>query len=83
MWKKSILVLVAVALAPRLGYGQDTKTTLDGVSKALGEVKSLQYSGSGAFFCFWPELHPRRPMAAVWAEELHPHDRLRDAGAAR
>ena len=61
MWKKSILVLVAVALAPRLGYGQDTKTTLDGVSKALGEVKSLQYSGSGAFFSFGQSFTPGDP----------------------
>src|SRR6516225_11797472 len=30
-----------------------------------------------------PELRPRRAMAALRLEELHPHDRLRDAGVAR
>ena len=61
MWKKSILVLVAFVLAPRLGYGQETKTELDGVSKAMGEVKSLQYSGSGAFFSFGQSFTPGEP----------------------
>jgi hypothetical protein len=83
MWKNSILVLAAFVIAPPLGYAQDTKTVLDGVSKAMGEVKSLQYSGSGAFFSLGQELHPWRAMAALRPKELHPHDRLRDAGAAR
>ena len=61
MWKKSILVLVAFVLAPHLGYGQETKTALDGVSKAMGEVKSLQYSGSGAFFSFGQSFTPGDP----------------------
>jgi glyoxylase-like metal-dependent hydrolase (beta-lactamase superfamily II) len=61
MWKKSILVLAAIVLAPHLGYGQATTTVLDGVSKALGEVKSLQYSGSGAFFSFGQSFTPGEP----------------------
>jgi glyoxylase-like metal-dependent hydrolase (beta-lactamase superfamily II) len=61
MWKKSILALVAVVVGPNLGYGQDTRTVLDGVSKALGEVKSLQYSGSGAFFSFGQSFTPGEP----------------------
>jgi len=39
MWKKPILALVAFVIAPHLGYGQETKTALDGASKAMGEVK--------------------------------------------
>src|SRR5437764_15065080 len=51
MAKKPVLVLTAcLLLVPRLGAADDTKAVLDGVSKAMGEVKSLQYSGSGAFF---------------------------------
>ena len=50
MWKKLILVLVAFVIAPHPGYGQEIKTVLDSVSKTMGEVKSIQYSGSGAFF---------------------------------
>ena len=48
MWKKLILVLVVCVLTPRQGNGQDAKAVLDGVAKSMGEVKSLQYAGSGA-----------------------------------
>ena len=82
MWKNPILVLAAFVIAPHLGYGQETKTVLDGVSKAMGEVKSIRYSGSGAFFALG-QLRSRRAMAALRPEELHPHDQLRDAGATR
>jgi glyoxylase-like metal-dependent hydrolase (beta-lactamase superfamily II) len=61
MWKTPILALVAFVITPQLGYGQDTKTVLDGVSKAMGEVKSLQYSGSGAFFSFGQSFTPGEP----------------------
>ena len=61
VWKNLILVLVAFVIAPQLGYGQDSKTVLDGVSKAMGEVKSLQYSGSGAFFSFGQSFTPGEP----------------------
>jgi glyoxylase-like metal-dependent hydrolase (beta-lactamase superfamily II) len=61
MWKNPIIVLVAFVIAPHLGYGQETKTALDGVSKAMGEVKSLQYSGSGAFFSLGQSFAPGEP----------------------
>ena len=34
MWKNPILVFLAFLIAPHLGYGQEAKTVLDGVSKA-------------------------------------------------
>jgi glyoxylase-like metal-dependent hydrolase (beta-lactamase superfamily II) len=49
MWKKLIFVLVILCvLMPRLGNGQEAKAVLDGVTKAMGDVKSLQYTGSGS-----------------------------------
>jgi hypothetical protein len=45
MWKTPILALVAFVITPQLGYGQDTKTVLDGVSKAMGEVRVGRLSG--------------------------------------
>ena len=53
MWKKLILVLAVCVLLPRLGNGQPN-AALDDVVKAMGDVKSLQYAGSGAYF-FGPE----------------------------
>jgi glyoxylase-like metal-dependent hydrolase (beta-lactamase superfamily II) len=61
MWKKLLLVFVALALVPRLAYGQDTKTVLDNVAKAMGDPKSLQYSGSGANFSFGQSVSPGAP----------------------
>ena len=50
MSKKLILVLVVCVFLPRLGNGQEPKAALDGVVKAMGDVKSLQYAGNGAYF---------------------------------
>ena len=61
VWKNPILVFFAFLIAPHLGYGQESKTVLDGVSKAMGEVQSLQYSGSGAFFALGQSFTPGEP----------------------
>src|SRR5215813_15476289 len=61
MWKKLILVLVALVLMPGLGNGQDSKAVLDGVAKSMGDVKSLQYAGSGANFAFGQNVAPGTP----------------------
>jgi glyoxylase-like metal-dependent hydrolase (beta-lactamase superfamily II) len=61
MWKKWILVFVALALMPRLGNGQDSRAVLDGVTKAMGDVKSLQYTGNGAYFFLGQNVAPGTP----------------------
>ena len=61
MWKKLILVLVALVLMPGLGKGQDAKAVLDGAAKSMGDVKSLQYSGSGANYSFGQNPSPGTP----------------------
>jgi glyoxylase-like metal-dependent hydrolase (beta-lactamase superfamily II) len=52
MWKKLILVMAVLALVAWPAAGQDAKTTLDNVAKAMGaaDLKSIQYSGSGSTF---------------------------------
>jgi glyoxylase-like metal-dependent hydrolase (beta-lactamase superfamily II) len=61
MWKKLFLVLVACVLMPRLGNGQEPKAALDGVVKAMGDVKSLQYAGNGAYFFLGQSPSPGAP----------------------
>jgi glyoxylase-like metal-dependent hydrolase (beta-lactamase superfamily II) len=62
MWKKLIFVLVILCvLMPRLGYGQEAKATLEGVAKAMGDPKSLQYTGSGSVFSFGQNPTPGTP----------------------
>ena len=62
MWKKLIFVLVILCvLMPRSGYGQDAKAVLESVTKAMGDVKSLQYTGSGANFSCGQNVSPGTP----------------------
>ena len=62
MWQKLIFVLVMLCvLMPQLGHGQDAKAVLDSATKAMGDVKSLQYAGSGANFSFGQNVAPGAP----------------------
>ena len=61
MRMKWIIAFVALALLPRLGHGEDAKATLDNVAKAMGDVKSLQYTGNGAYFFFGQSVAPGAP----------------------
>jgi glyoxylase-like metal-dependent hydrolase (beta-lactamase superfamily II) len=62
MWKKLIFVLVILCvLMPRLGASQEAKAVLEGVTKAMGDVKSLQYTGSGTNFAVGQNASPSVP----------------------
>jgi glyoxylase-like metal-dependent hydrolase (beta-lactamase superfamily II) len=62
MWKKLIFVLVILCvLMPRLGHGQEAKAVLEGVAKAMGDPKSLQYTGSGTNFAVGQSASPGMP----------------------
>jgi glyoxylase-like metal-dependent hydrolase (beta-lactamase superfamily II) len=61
MWKKLIIAFVALVLVPQLGNAQDAKAVLDGVAKAMGDPKSLQYTGSGANFALGQNVSPTAP----------------------
>jgi|RhiMetdeSRZDD1v2_1073273.scaffolds.fasta_scaffold60178_4 glyoxylase-like metal-dependent hydrolase (beta-lactamase superfamily II) len=62
MWKKLIFVLVILCvLMPRLSHGQEAKAVLDGVAKAMGDMKSLQYTGSGSTFAVGQNPAPGAP----------------------
>src|SRR5215208_1945820 len=58
MRKKLILAFAVLALTPWAGQAQDAKAVLDGAVKAMGDVKSLQFSGSGAYFAFGQAYTP-------------------------
>ena len=62
MRKKLIFVSVILCvLMPRLGHGQDAKAVLEGVTKTMGDVKSLQYTGSGTNFSVGQNPTPGTP----------------------
>ena len=62
MWKKLIFVLVIMCLfMPGLGHGQDAKKALAGVTKAMGDPKSLQYTASGTLWQLGQSPYPGAP----------------------
>ncbi|MGH8063862.1 MAG: MBL fold metallo-hydrolase, partial [Candidatus Entotheonellia bacterium] len=52
MWKTLLLATAMVVLTFQIGSGQDAKSALEGVAKAMGatDLTSIQYSGSGSTF---------------------------------
>src|SRR5215475_2550632 len=58
MLKKLIFVFAALVLIPELGSAQDSKAVRDGVAKSMGDAKSLQYAGSGAYFFLGQSVSP-------------------------
>src|SRR4051812_46130148 len=56
--RKLILAFAVLALTPWAGQAQDAKAVLDGAVKAMGDVNSLQFSGSGAYFAFGQAYTP-------------------------
>jgi len=62
MWKKLVFVLIiGVLIMPQLSHGQEAKAVLEGVAKAMGDVKSLQYAGSGTTFALGQNPSPGTP----------------------
>src|SRR5215813_2345409 len=61
MWKQLIIAFVAFGLVPQLGNAEDAKAVLDGAAKTMGDVKSLQYTGSGANFALGQNPSPTAP----------------------
>ena len=61
MRKRWLFAVLALALMPRLGHGDEPKAVLDGVAKAMGDVKSIQYTGNGAYFFLGQNVAPGTP----------------------
>src|SRR5919199_4079634 len=55
------MLIIMGVLMPRLGHGQEAKAALDGVAKAMGDVKSLQYTGSGTLWALGQSAYPGAP----------------------
>jgi hypothetical protein len=61
MWKRLLFVFAALVLITGRTNAQDPKAVLDSVQKAMGDVKSLQYSGTGAYFFLGQNVAPGAP----------------------
>lgn len=61
MWKTWRFALIVGLFMPQLGQAQDTKAVLAEVAKAMGEPKSLSYTGSGFTFAPGQNAAPTVP----------------------
>ena len=86
MWKQLLFVLVMMGmLMPQLSDGQEAKAVLDGVAKAMGTVKTLQYTGSGSTFAVgqspspgtpWPRFNAKSYTRSVNYDTLSMRDEI-------
>jgi glyoxylase-like metal-dependent hydrolase (beta-lactamase superfamily II) len=66
MTKKLFIALTAVTLAGQIAAAQDAKTVLQNATKAMGDVKSIQYSGTGHLSAVGQAWNPTSP----WPETI-------------
>jgi glyoxylase-like metal-dependent hydrolase (beta-lactamase superfamily II) len=61
MTKKCLAALAAGMLLCWTAFGQDAKTVIDNASKAMGSLKTVEYSGSGFDFAIGQNVNPNAP----------------------
>jgi glyoxylase-like metal-dependent hydrolase (beta-lactamase superfamily II) len=66
MTKKLFIALTAVTLAGQIAAAQDAKTVLQNATKAMGDVKSIQFSGTGHLSAVGQAWNPTSP----WPETI-------------
>src|SRR6202011_573586 len=66
MAKKLLIALTAVTLVGQIAAAQDAKTVLQTSTKAMGDVKSIQFSGTGHLAAVGQAWNPTSP----WPETI-------------
>jgi glyoxylase-like metal-dependent hydrolase (beta-lactamase superfamily II) len=61
MRKKCIAALAAALLLCWTAFAQDAKTVIDNASKAMGSLKTVEYTGSGFDFAIGQNVNPNSP----------------------
>ena len=61
MTKKCITALAAALLLSSTAFAQDAKSVIDNASKAMGSLKSVEYSGSGFDYAIGQNVNPNSP----------------------
>ena len=70
MAKKILIALAVMALFGRIASAQDAKSVLQSATKTMGDVKSIQFSGTGHLSQLGQAFAP----GTAW-----PEDRMRSA----
>src|SRR5262245_56391625 len=61
MSKKCVAAVAALLLLNCVVFAQDAKTVIDNASKAMGALKTVEYSGSGFDFAIGQNVNPTAP----------------------
>src|SRR6185295_16423922 len=61
MFKRLIAVATFIALLSWVAFAQDAKSVIDDASKAMGSMKTVEYSGSGFDFALGQNVNPTQP----------------------
>src|SRR6185295_2841954 len=61
MFKRLIAVATFIALLSWVAFAQDAKSVIDDASKAMGSMKTVEYSGSGFDFAIGQNVNPSSP----------------------
>jgi glyoxylase-like metal-dependent hydrolase (beta-lactamase superfamily II) len=65
MHRKILIALTLTCALCAVAVAQDAKSVLEATVKSMGDVKSVQYSGSGAVFNLGQSLSPAEPWPRV------------------
>ena len=61
MFKRLIAIAAFIAMLSWAAFAQDAKTVIDNASKAMGSLKTVEYSGSGFDFAIGQNVNPNSP----------------------
>src|SRR5262245_24403075 len=61
MFRKCLTGLTLVLVFTSLTFAQDAKTVIDNATKAMGPLKSVEYSGSGFDYAIGQAPNPNSP----------------------
>jgi glyoxylase-like metal-dependent hydrolase (beta-lactamase superfamily II) len=61
MFKKCVVILITVLVFGSVLTAQDAKTVIDNATKAIGPLKSVEYSGSGFDYAIGQAPNPNSP----------------------
>ncbi len=61
MFKRIVLTSALVAFASWTAFAQDAKIVIDNATKAIGSLKTVEYSGSGFDFAIGQNVNPTQP----------------------
>src|SRR5262245_2022481 len=61
MFRKCLAAFAIVTMLSSVAFAQDAKAVIDNATKAMGSLKTVEYSGSGSDFAIGQNVNPNSP----------------------